>query len=183
MLKSCPARASSSLPLSIGSTANSGRASVVPRRRRSVRSIRSITWDPPIVSALTIHHAIKRNEALKRRFRSVSSWPTHPVGLRLSISSNQSTQRREKQNTPAPISEPDQQTLSDQDSGDTHLASSSLQARFTRRRTPSALRHQRIEIGARLAAEIRAVHGQEIGGALSALHLKHLEEFPFGVEL
>jgi hypothetical protein len=97
--------------------------------------------------------------------------------------SNQGTQRREKQNTPAPISESDQQTQSDQNSDDTHRASSSLQARFTRRRPLSALRHQRIEIGARLAAEIRAVPGQKIGGALSALHLEHLEEFPFGVEL
>src|ERR1700736_3609533 len=50
-------------------------------------------------------------------------------------------------------------------------------------RPPSALRHQRIEIGARFAAEIRAVPGQKIGGALSALQLEHLEEFPFGVEL
>jgi hypothetical protein len=93
--------------------------------------------------------------------------------------SNQGTQ----QNTPAPISESDQKNQSDQDSDDTHRASSSLQARFTKRRLPSALRHQRIEIGARLAAEIRAVPCQKIHSALSALYLEHLEEFPFSVEL
>jgi hypothetical protein len=45
--------------------------------------------------------------------------------------SNESAQRREKENAPAPIGKPDQQTKSDQDSDDAHCASSSWQASFT----------------------------------------------------
>jgi hypothetical protein len=97
--------------------------------------------------------------------------------------SNQGTQRREKQNGPAPIGKPDQQTERDQDSGDAHHASSSQQARSTGKLIQSALRQQHIEIGARLTADICSMTGQELVGALSALCLQHREEFPFGVEL
>jgi hypothetical protein len=47
----------------------------------------------------------------------------------------------------------------------------------------SAFCHQHVDIGARLAAKVFAMLGQEIVRALSALRLQHFEEFPFSIEL
>src|SRR3984893_18297834 len=104
-----------------------------------------------------------------------SGWPARSAAIR--------AHSGEKKNAPAPIGEPNQQTKSDQDSDDTHRASSSRQPNFTNKLMPSALRQQNIEIGARLAAEIFAATGQEIAGALPALRFQPCEEFPFGIEL
>ena len=96
---------------------------------------------------------------------------------------NQGTERCEKKNAPASIGEPYQQTKSDQDSNDTHPASSSWGASLKEKLIPSSFRQQSIDIGARLVAEICAVIGEEIAGAFSALRLQHCQEFRFGIEL
>ena len=103
--------------------------------RRSVRYLAMASTEP--LASISLPNSAPRRKIGKNcanKAGCVAHEGLRPVcqqRLACQERSNQGAQRREKENAPAPIGEPDQQTKSDQDSDDTHCASSSWQASFT----------------------------------------------------